>query len=462
MKRIFRDRILKGDIELHFIPTEYQLTDIFTKPLDEPTSTRLKAELGIIVVAYDPFPSIDETEQHPLREFLVKFLVLNGQRPLTLDFHTFCSSNGLDYQNGKYVAHPIPYAVKKELGKIAINASYMDKTLVQKNSFPVACRILFTFMIQVLSGNHSFTHQVNLIQQLLAYSLITGTEVDIGEIIYSDILTKLLNKSRLKYVSYPRFIPSALQGLLGCDYTQDVKFGFLPGILSNSNFTKDLSKVTNIELTAHMIAVNNQKDPVSPLPFSGKKKKVNTGLPSTLDEGTRKSQPLPEGTTSAPKDLGGNVQPTNIGLPSMASNEETAKTTPLLEGPIVNKDLEGFTPPDMEPITPIDAAPLTSYEGELDAQPLVMSAYADVRTFLLSDDETQDSDEDILGAGEEVDEDPQAAAKQHQSPTPQRDKPESSIAPHTEASDSNSSCADILKKYDNTLLLTEQKLEKYL
>ncbi|GJX95048.1 hypothetical protein Tco_0349634 [Tanacetum coccineum] len=36
--------ILKGDIELHFIPTEYQLADIFTKPLDEPTFTRQKAE----------------------------------------------------------------------------------------------------------------------------------------------------------------------------------------------------------------------------------------------------------------------------------------------------------------------------------------------------------------------------------------------------------------------------------
>ncbi|GJY13746.1 retrovirus-related pol polyprotein from transposon TNT 1-94 [Tanacetum coccineum] len=38
-----RDHILKGDIELHFIPTEYQLADIFTKPLDEPTFTILKA-----------------------------------------------------------------------------------------------------------------------------------------------------------------------------------------------------------------------------------------------------------------------------------------------------------------------------------------------------------------------------------------------------------------------------------
>nr|GEV08775.1 RNA-directed DNA polymerase, eukaryota, reverse transcriptase zinc-binding domain protein [Tanacetum cinerariifolium] len=41
-----RDHILKGDIELHFIPTQYQLADIFTKPLDELTFKRLIVELG--------------------------------------------------------------------------------------------------------------------------------------------------------------------------------------------------------------------------------------------------------------------------------------------------------------------------------------------------------------------------------------------------------------------------------
>nr|GEV82635.1 hypothetical protein [Tanacetum cinerariifolium] len=41
-----RDRILKGYIVLHFIPTQYQLADIFTKPLDEPTFKRLIVELG--------------------------------------------------------------------------------------------------------------------------------------------------------------------------------------------------------------------------------------------------------------------------------------------------------------------------------------------------------------------------------------------------------------------------------
>nr|GEV26076.1 retrovirus-related Pol polyprotein from transposon TNT 1-94 [Tanacetum cinerariifolium] len=42
-----RDHIIKGDVELHFIPNQYQLANIFTKPLDEPTFRRLIVELGM-------------------------------------------------------------------------------------------------------------------------------------------------------------------------------------------------------------------------------------------------------------------------------------------------------------------------------------------------------------------------------------------------------------------------------
>nr|GEW97180.1 retrovirus-related Pol polyprotein from transposon TNT 1-94 [Tanacetum cinerariifolium] len=48
-KIIFRDHILKGNIELHFIPTQYQLADIFTKPLDELTFKRLIVKLDVLV-----------------------------------------------------------------------------------------------------------------------------------------------------------------------------------------------------------------------------------------------------------------------------------------------------------------------------------------------------------------------------------------------------------------------------
>ncbi|GKB35309.1 hypothetical protein Tco_0880251 [Tanacetum coccineum] len=43
-----RDHILKWDIELQFIPTQFQIADIFTKPLDEPTFKRLIVELGML------------------------------------------------------------------------------------------------------------------------------------------------------------------------------------------------------------------------------------------------------------------------------------------------------------------------------------------------------------------------------------------------------------------------------
>ncbi|GKB13735.1 hypothetical protein Tco_0847658 [Tanacetum coccineum] len=64
-----------------------------------------------------------------------------------------------------------------------------------------------------------------------------------------------------------------------------------------------------------------------------------------------------------------------------------------------------------------------SHEVELDTQHIVLSTYADVRAFLLYDDE---SEEDILGSGEEMEEEPSVAGivkTHHQSPPTQEDKP---------------------------------------
>ncbi|GKC47152.1 hypothetical protein Tco_1064874, partial [Tanacetum coccineum] len=343
----------------------------------------------------------------------------------------------------------------------------------------------------VLGGNYSSIEQVNSIQQFLAYSVITGTKVDIGEIIYSDLVTKLLNKSRLKYVSYPRFISCALQVLLGSDYTQDKKIRFLPPILSKSNFTKDPSKVTDIELTTHMIAVNNWKDSVSPPHLVAKPKKgksqtmaptlpksqgpeesppkltegseqshpISSGtvpdpqdlgrdkqlasmrLPSTLDEGTHQSKPLPEGTATHPKDSGGNKQPLDRDTTSTTPDKGTAKTTPRPKGSLRDKDSGGNIPPaDMEPIH----TPIADPSGT---------------AFLLSDDELdKESDkEEVLAAGDDMDEDPQDD-KEVRTPSPKQDQPEPS---HVQESASDSSSLD-LKKFDNILPLTERQLIKYL
>nr|GEV56961.1 hypothetical protein [Tanacetum cinerariifolium] len=411
-------------------------------------------------VAFEPFPSTDEPEKRLLKEFLIKFSISNGQRPLTLDFQTFCSSTGLHYNNGKYVEHPTPKVVKKELGKIAINPSYLDKTPVLKNSFPVAWRILFTFVIQILGGNYSSTKQVNSIQQLLAYNLITGTEVDIWDIIYSDLVTKLLNKSKLKYVSYPRFISCHLQVLLGPDYTYDKKFWFLPLILSNSNYTKYPSKVTKIELTAHMIDVNNRRDSVSPPPLAAKPKKGKSQtMTSTLP--SHRALSLQQHSLRRVKDL--SLKSHSLRLRDITfttPDEGTAKTTSHSEESLKDKDSGGNKPPaDMEPLHTTDAdlsgIGAKYQEDQTQSSRLRYQSLTEYEAILLSEDEAQESKEDILGADDKMDENPQSNKTQHQSSPPQKDKPTSSTAPHPEASDTDSSSDNILKK------ITEDQWENH-
>ena len=43
-----REHVMEGTIELHFVPTDQQLADIFKKPLPEATFSKLVNELGMV------------------------------------------------------------------------------------------------------------------------------------------------------------------------------------------------------------------------------------------------------------------------------------------------------------------------------------------------------------------------------------------------------------------------------
>jgi hypothetical protein len=45
---LFEGSPTKGDIEIAYVITKEQLADIFTKPLDEKTFTKLRHELNIL------------------------------------------------------------------------------------------------------------------------------------------------------------------------------------------------------------------------------------------------------------------------------------------------------------------------------------------------------------------------------------------------------------------------------
>jgi hypothetical protein len=44
-----RDNVEKGNIDLIHVPTEKQLANILTKPLDQATFARLRGELGVVL-----------------------------------------------------------------------------------------------------------------------------------------------------------------------------------------------------------------------------------------------------------------------------------------------------------------------------------------------------------------------------------------------------------------------------
>ncbi|GJU91793.1 hypothetical protein Tco_1304216 [Tanacetum coccineum] len=156
-------------------------------------------------------------------------------------------------------------------------------------------------------------------------------------------------------------------------------------------------KPTKVSEQSYLVSSGTVPDPQDP---ERNIQLTSTRFPSTLDEGTRKSQPFPEGT---------------------------AKTTSHSEGPLGGKDSEGNKiPTDMEPINPTVADPLgTGAEYQVDEtqstrlryktltenkgktfsevnpglETLQLTTLADIQANLLSEDElAQESDEEEVFA----------------------------------------------------------------
>ncbi|GJU96645.1 retrovirus-related pol polyprotein from transposon TNT 1-94 [Tanacetum coccineum] len=269
------------DIELQFVPTELQLADIFTKPLAEPSFTRLVAELGMLNIekqlherniAYNNVVALLEHHEplfQPMLSFLSNYSICTAltKEPLVmyveylkdfwytakvddankdisfslslfenqLSFTRFDFLTAIGLTDSKSVV-PLPPKGTVRAGLATLGLANKDKPSLTSTEL----------------GSHD---QMNFSQQTIAYCLIFGLEINIGDIIFKDLINKLQNgeKNRETNVCYTRYISLVLEQLLGENYHDESLTVLKPHHISAASF--QTPSASEVSLTSHMLKV---------------------------------------------------------------------------------------------------------------------------------------------------------------------------------------------------------------
>ncbi|GJX46681.1 hypothetical protein Tco_0271871 [Tanacetum coccineum] len=243
-----RDHILKGDIELHFIPTQYQLADIFTKPLDEPTFKRLIVELAESSSHNPSSPEITPKEElvtldkpespNPYLptnqiEFTFEEIAFTTNNEVALlypphpnseyfrevsDFISKCGIRGdigIDTFRNALRAHYLPHSIVRPwFATIGYSGEIRAKGTLKKSCLPPRWRLPMGQIIQCLGGKTGGLDQISNKDATILYCFANGVKVDYAKLIWKDIIHKLSKKTREKVVPYPRFISLLLEYMM--------------------------------------------------------------------------------------------------------------------------------------------------------------------------------------------------------------------------------------------------------
>ncbi|GJV14140.1 hypothetical protein Tco_1359463 [Tanacetum coccineum] len=116
-------------------------------------------------------------------------------------------------------------------------------------------RVLMLHVVKCLGGMQGSHDQLNINQQVIAYSLIRGLNVDIGNILFSNLVAKLTNDKKGKElnVCYTRFLSLIIENLLGEAYKNDKLATFKPYHISAAPFKTP--STSEVALTSHMLKV---------------------------------------------------------------------------------------------------------------------------------------------------------------------------------------------------------------
>ncbi|KAL8104410.1 hypothetical protein AgCh_028571 [Apium graveolens] len=161
-----REHVMNGTVELHFVPSEKQLADIFTKPQDESTFSRLVSELVIKIMSQTGFIY----EKNNFTALVNKGIQQHGDYHKMMDFVQGCKLNYAMLES------PTIYCeVVEEIWTTAVYNS-TDKTItftIKGKEFYVNSDIIkacFRIPDNIVTTPHTDTDIVNMLNSM-SYAL---------------------------------------------------------------------------------------------------------------------------------------------------------------------------------------------------------------------------------------------------------------------------------------------------
>ncbi|GJT95819.1 hypothetical protein Tco_1091337 [Tanacetum coccineum] len=193
----------------------------------------------------------------------ITFLLSWWDKPLSFTQDEFISAIGLPICKDVV---PLPPKETVRAGLATLGLFDKDKptlsSTVLVNSSPLKMKyfspiwkLFMQYIVKCLGGMQGSHDQMNLNQQTIAYCLIWGLEIDIGGIIFSDLVHKLQNgkKNRELNICYTRFLSLIFEKLLGRDYVSNDLTLVKPHTITAASFQKPLT--SKVPLTSHMLKV---------------------------------------------------------------------------------------------------------------------------------------------------------------------------------------------------------------
>ncbi|GJY76303.1 hypothetical protein Tco_0481419 [Tanacetum coccineum] len=193
----------------------------------------------------------------------ITFLLSWWDKPLSFTQDEFISAIGLPICKNT-ISLPPKETVRAGLATLGL----FDKdkptlsSIVLVNSSPLKMKyfspiwmIFMQYIVKCLGGMQGSHDQMNLNQQTITFCLIWRLEIDIGGIIFSDLVHKLQNgkKNMELNICYTRFLSLIFEKLIRKDYVSNDLTLVKPHTITTASFQKPLA--SEVPLTSHMLKV---------------------------------------------------------------------------------------------------------------------------------------------------------------------------------------------------------------